>query len=78
MGRMSLDGRAAGVTGSASEVASRALGGGHLLVNAAGIPFTAPIAWCPADKWDAALAINLPAAVPAIGRGWGVTRRVAG
>jgi 3-hydroxybutyrate dehydrogenase len=39
-----------------------ALGGPHILVNNAGIQFTAPIDEFPIEKWDAIIAINLSAA----------------
>jgi 3-hydroxybutyrate dehydrogenase len=38
------------------------LGGLHILVNNAGIQFTAPIEEFPIEKWDAIIAINLSAA----------------
>lgn len=55
------------------------LGGAHILVNNAGIQFTAPIETFPAQKWDQILAINLSAAfhamqaaIPVMKRaGWG-------
>jgi len=55
------------------------LGGLHVLVNNAGIQFTAPIEEFPVEKWDAIIAINLSAAfhatraaIPLIKRaGWG-------
>jgi 3-hydroxybutyrate dehydrogenase len=43
-----------------------AMGGPHILVNNAGIQFTAPIETFPADKWDAIIAINLSAAFHAM------------
>jgi 3-hydroxybutyrate dehydrogenase len=56
-----------------------AMGGVHILVNNAGIQFTAPIEAFPTDKWDAIIAINLSAAfhamhaaIPLMKRaGWG-------
>jgi len=43
-----------------------AMGGVHILVNNAGIQFTAPIEAFPAHKWDAIIAINLSAAFHAM------------
>src|SRR5665213_1842970 len=43
-----------------------AMGGVHILVNNAGIQFTAPIEAFPADKWNAIIAINLSAAFHAM------------
>ncbi len=65
---------AAMVAATASE-----LGGPHILVNNAGIQFTAPIEDFPADKWDQIIAINLSAsfhamaaAIPLMKKGgWG-------
>jgi 3-hydroxybutyrate dehydrogenase len=48
------------------EAAARELGGVHVLVNNAGIQFTAPIQSFPTDKWDAVIAINLSAAFHAM------------
>jgi 3-hydroxybutyrate dehydrogenase len=56
-----------------------ALGGVHILVNNAGIQFTAPIESFPAERWDAVIAINLSAAFHAMqaaipvmkAQGWG-------
>jgi 3-hydroxybutyrate dehydrogenase len=42
------------------------LGGVHILVNNAGIQFTAPIEEFPVEKWDAIIAINLSAAFHAM------------
>ena len=42
------------------------LGGLHILVNNAGIQFTASIADFPAERWDAVIAINLSAAFHAM------------
>jgi 3-hydroxybutyrate dehydrogenase len=42
------------------------LGGAHILVNNAGIQYTAPIEEFPAEKWDAIIAINLSAAFHAM------------
>jgi 3-hydroxybutyrate dehydrogenase len=42
------------------------LGAVHILVNNAGIQFTAPIESFPAEKWDAVIAINLSAAFHAM------------
>ncbi len=55
------------------------LGGLHVLVNNAGIQFTAPIEDFPAERWDAVIAVNLSAAfhamqaaIPAMkAGGWG-------
>jgi 3-hydroxybutyrate dehydrogenase len=44
------------------EAAARALGGGHGLVNTAGIPFTALMESFTSDKWGAVMAINQSAA----------------
>lgn len=46
--------------------AEAGLGGCHILVNNAGIQFTAAIEEFPADKWDAIIAINLSAAFHAM------------
>jgi 3-hydroxybutyrate dehydrogenase len=61
------------------ETAHAELGGVHILVNNAGIQFTALIEDFPAEKWDAIIAINLSAAfhamhaaIPAMKQnGWG-------
>jgi 3-hydroxybutyrate dehydrogenase len=47
-------------------LAETELGGVHILVNNAGIQFTAPIEEFPVEKWDAILAINLSAAFHAM------------
>jgi 3-hydroxybutyrate dehydrogenase len=44
------------------EAAAKAFGGVDIIVNNAGIQFTAPIEQFPEDKWDAIIAINLSAA----------------
>jgi 3-hydroxybutyrate dehydrogenase len=44
------------------EQAHKQLGGPHILVNNAGIQFTAPIDEFPIETWDAIIAINLSAA----------------
>jgi 3-hydroxybutyrate dehydrogenase len=59
--------------------ANKAFGGVDILVNDAGVQFTAPVDKFPDDKWDAIIAINLSAsfhtikhALPVMrGRGWG-------
>jgi 3-hydroxybutyrate dehydrogenase len=48
------------------EAARAAFGGVHILVNNAGIQFTAAIEDFPAEKWDAVIAINLSAAFHAM------------
>jgi len=48
------------------ETAAAQLGGPHILVNNAGIQFTAPIESFPADRWDAVIAINLSASFHAM------------
>jgi len=48
------------------QAAQSELGGAHILVNNAGIQYTAPIEEFPADKWDAIIAINLSAAFHAM------------
>ncbi len=48
------------------EAARAAFGAVHILVNNAGIQFTAPIEDFPAEKWDAIIAINLSAAFHAM------------
>jgi 3-hydroxybutyrate dehydrogenase len=48
------------------QAAHDALGGVHILVNNAGIQFTAPIEEFPVEKWDAIIAINLSAAFHAM------------
>jgi 3-hydroxybutyrate dehydrogenase len=61
------------------EEASRELGRVDILVNNAGIQFVAPVHEFPVERWDAIIAINLPAAFHAIRaalpgmleRGWG-------
>jgi 3-hydroxybutyrate dehydrogenase len=59
---MSKPGEIAGMV----ELAQSELGGVHILVNNAGIQFTAPIESFPADKWDSIIAINLSAAFHAM------------
>jgi len=44
------------------QTAQGELGGVHILVNNAGIQFTAPVEEFPVEKWDAIIAINLSAA----------------
>lgn len=46
--------------------AAASLGGCHILVNNAGIQFTAPVEEFPAARWDAIIAINLSAAFHAM------------
>ncbi|HTZ69390.1 MAG TPA: 3-hydroxybutyrate dehydrogenase [Acetobacteraceae bacterium] len=46
--------------------AASELGGVHILVNNAGIQFTAPVEAFPPEKWDAIIAINLSAAFHAM------------
>src|SRR5262249_11371291 len=61
------------------EEAERELGAVDILVNNAGIQHVPPIEWCPPEKWDLILAINLSGAfhasrlvVPQMKqRGWG-------
>jgi len=48
------------------EAAQAELGGAHILVNNAGIQYTALIEEFPAEKWDAIIAINLSAAFHAM------------
>ena len=48
------------------QVAQSELGGAHILVNNAGIQYTAPLEEFPAEKWDAIIAINLSAAFHAM------------
>jgi 3-hydroxybutyrate dehydrogenase len=48
------------------DAARTQLGGAHILVNNAGIQFTAPIEEFPTEKWDAIIAINLSAAFHAM------------
>lgn len=48
------------------QTAQDELGGVHILVNNAGIQFTAPIEAFPEEKWDAIIAINLSAAFHAM------------
>ncbi|MEN8198347.1 MAG: SDR family NAD(P)-dependent oxidoreductase, partial [Pseudomonadota bacterium] len=61
------------------EAATAELGSVDVLVNNAGIQFTAPVPEFPDEKWDAIIAINLTGAFHAmkavlpqmLGRGWG-------
>ncbi len=65
--------------------AVEAWGGADILVNSAGIQFTAPIAEMPVEKWQAIIAVNLSAAfytmrraMPAMaGRGYGRVINIA-
>ena len=55
----------AAIAGMVADAEAR-LGGVHILVNNAGIQFTAPIEEFPVEKWDAIIAINLSAAFHAM------------
>jgi 3-hydroxybutyrate dehydrogenase len=55
----------AAIAGMVAEAEAK-LGGVHILVNNAGIQFTAPIEEFPIEKWDAIIAINLSAAFHAM------------